>query len=75
MKSLRLSTLSGDLKLTKTACVEKPRKKRALELTIPESTLVLRSQSVIPGSDNEEDVANIHADELEEDEGNSTNNL
>lgn len=70
LKSLRLPSLSSDLNaLTKTTQVEKPRKKRALEATIPESTRVLRSHSIIHGSDNEEDAENMLVDQLEEDEG------
>ncbi|XP_051184785.1 uncharacterized protein [Lolium perenne] len=65
MKSLGLAVISSEMKASKKAA-GKPKKKRALEVAIPESTRVLRSQSVMHESDNEEDVDNEQ--ELEENE-------
>ncbi|KAM0843416.1 hypothetical protein ACQ4PT_057719 [Festuca glaucescens] len=66
MKSLGLAVISSDLNALKKAA-GKPKKKRALEVAIPESTRVLRSQSVMHESANEEDADNEQ--ELEENEG------
>ncbi|KAM0889024.1 hypothetical protein ACQ4PT_027958 [Festuca glaucescens] len=49
MKSLGLAVISSDLNALKKAA-GKPKKKRALEVAIPESTRVLRSQSVMHGN-------------------------
>ncbi|KAM0873068.1 hypothetical protein ACQ4PT_038316 [Festuca glaucescens] len=65
MKSLGLAVISSEMKALKKAA-GKPKKKRALEVAIPESTRVLRSQSVMHESDNEEDADNEQ--ELEENE-------